>query len=59
MEMYASHVLESGKKRSHDDIEPGAVAGPAWKRLVLPTGLPARRQDAEAFGDVEMEESVS
>lgn len=60
MEMYASQVLlESGKKRSHDNIEPGAAAEPAWKRPALPSGLPARCQDAEASGDIDMEESVS
>lgn len=60
MEMYSSQVvLESGKKRGHDDIEPGAVAEPVWKRPALPTGLPARYQNAELSGDVEMEESVS
>ncbi|PTB43999.1 hypothetical protein M441DRAFT_338811 [Trichoderma asperellum CBS 433.97] len=58
MEMYASQVLlESGKKRSHDNIEPGAAAEPAWKRPALPSGLPARCQDAEASGDIDMEES--
>lgn len=60
MEMYVSQVLlEGGKKRSHDNIEPGAVAEPAWKRFVLPTGLPARCQGPQASGDIEMEESVS
>ncbi|KAL6896993.1 hypothetical protein GGI43DRAFT_409932 [Trichoderma evansii] len=58
MEIYSSQVLlEGGKKRSHDNIEPGAVAEPAWKRFVLPTGLPARCQDPQASGDIEMEES--
>jgi hypothetical protein len=60
MEIYISQVvLEGGKKRPHDNIEPGAVAEPAWKRHALPTGLPARYQNAEISGDVEMGESVS
>lgn len=68
MDTYISHVLlgskkhhpgDVGKKRSHDNMEPDAVAEPAWKRLALPSGLPARCQDAEASYDVEMEESVS
>lgn len=68
MDTYISHVLlgskkhhrgDVGKKRSHDTIEPDAVAEPAWKRLALSSGLPAICQDAEASCDVEMEESVS
>lgn len=60
MELYASQVvLESGKKRSHDNVEPGAVAEPVWKRPALPTGFPARFQNAEYSGDIEMQESVS
>lgn len=60
MEMYASQVvLESGKKRSHDNVEPGAVAEPVWKRPAIHTGLPARFENAESLGDIEMEESVS
>ncbi|KAL7899745.1 hypothetical protein HDV64DRAFT_277378 [Trichoderma sp. TUCIM 5745] len=60
MELYASQVvLESGKKRSHDNVEPGAVAEPVWKRPALPTGFPARFQNAEYSGDIEMQESVN
>ncbi|KAK1248793.1 hypothetical protein MKX08_007013 [Trichoderma sp. CBMAI-0020] len=66
MDTYISHVLlgskkhfsgDVGKKRSHDTIEPDAVAEPAWKRLAVPSGLPARCQDAESSCDVEMEET--